>query len=738
VEVFFCVGLCLMMALALLPRSRRRLGRLPPRFQAVVLHVIQYLARRARAGSWKKQRALSSILALFLARLVCQVIELTGTLQDWAALSGRQLLGLEPPHTPRKPLNRSLTQREHRFQLLSERRNRPFAVLAAGKTSEALPMLYPFREHLPRLLSGDVRNVETMEPFATLHLSVARARRLQPCVFSFASEFFIQVFVNDVLKAHSQPVLAGSRPEWNFETALEIYSPFTIVRVAVSECNLRVQGTEGFVEFRAGDLEPNAKRVSGWFELRPQVKLEGKADARLAVHRRMRDSAVASAVEASELHMSMRLSSVESLDVTRPPHPSWASLISQAIFLPQRLGHLRLTDEWYACCFPRPHFEEAEHAEHGWLYLKDLKGLQDQVVEATDIVMNQLCRKAASVVLYVVGWRCRRLSLVSLLAFWVMCLWPWLLLPVCPLLVAFWAHLLRSPAWRRELLLHAATAPLNSEGLSMVASINRSEDMLVWLERLVHDRGGHVKAPQELLEFTKLVFHDGEPTLEFQTLIEELRQKRWISWRKGRAKCCPEGHTMEALGSASYHSDHLWACDGEMCAARKRSLHLGVFRYHCSTCHMDLCHSCVTGAQDSMLSGVKVPVMGFETLRSFIVDNAELARTCNESLLKAMCHLSALLHPEQRASARHFDALCVLASLVLAGCILLLLHFSWLWQLLLHVWVFVAGTAFFTKRAQWVLRVKTVCQANRDYLALVADRGKDAGTWAFFTADAEE
>jgi hypothetical protein len=271
----------------------------------------------------------------------------------------------------------------------------------------------------------------------------------------------------------------------------------------------------------------------------------------------------------------------------------------------------------------------------------------------------------------------------------------------------------------------------------MVASINRSDDMLVWLERLVLDRGGHVKAPQELLEFSKLVFHDGEPTLEFRTLLEELRGKRWISWRKGRAKCCPAGHTMEALGSASYHSDYLWGCHDARCAAHHRSLHLGVPRYHCATCHLDLCGSCASGAQDSVLSGVKVPVLGFETLRSFIVDNAELARTCNETLLKAMDHLSTLLHPEHKASARHFAAFSVVATLVLTCSVLLLLHFFWLWRMLVHVWLFVAGTAFFTKRAQWVLRVKTVCQANRDYLALVAERRRDAGTWAFFTADPE-
>merc|ERR1711998_640948 len=115
--------------------------------------------------------------------------------------------------------------------------------------------------------------------------------------------------------------------------------------------------------------------------------------------------------------------------------------------------------------------------------------------------------------------------------------------------VALWIKLLRDPKWRKDLLVHEATAPLNEEGFVMMAALNSSEPMCTWLQRLVNDRGGRVKHQLEIAEFAKLTFRDGKPALYFDPLLTELKGKRWISWNAARERRCSNGHVLELWGS---------------------------------------------------------------------------------------------------------------------------------------------------------------------------------------------
>jgi len=772
------------------------------------------LRRRRRRGSM-----LEALLRLLRARLVgglptdggripgasTVVPRIMGPHEDGGAAENRARPALQASQEwsslataiARASFHTATSERRRREELALQ----PSAFMSSGEDESVT--LHPFHENRDRLLTGDPRSLETMEPFARLCLKASRIRHLR---YRVAFDPYVQVFINDVPKGRSHKGIM-SDSTWIFEVALDIFSPLSIIRVAVMDRSVRKKGAAllGFVEFRVAELVPNGNEVSGWFELRCADKLKGKAPCRLEKHKLARDDAVDTTMNissgseappmlsslgwltklferfrwisssegkssarvggarhisscsvrgrdslwlnAGEMHLAVRLEAkgcaplAELGPGTPPRRPSRLALLLCALLLPRRFRRLRLDDEWYACCFPWPEFRSESSSDDGWFYLKGAIDLQREFSRLRSIVLDQIVFKFGSAASYVFQWQSRGLSSCALSNLWLCCCWPWCFLPSVPLWVAICVYLLRDPGHRCAILAHEATAPLNREGYAMVAAFDSTKRMVTWLERIISEHGGRPKMPQELHELAKLTFQDGRPTLPFDALLAELRQVPWIAWsRRGYLRQCQYGHDLVLLGSGSYQQDCVWRCCGDSsgeCSEIDRAsigLHLGVDRYHCAICKIDVCDSCVSGQRESFfLEKVPVPVCGLETLRASVHEMEDSVKGVRILLDGILRNLGKLLNPNQKEAALYAYLSCAVTSVALAGLHLLLQsHFAWLLQL---SWL-VAGTLVFTRRALWARRLVTVYRATRDFVAIHAMRAR-GGTadWAFFSPD---
>lgn len=151
-----------------------------------------------------------------------------------------------------------------------------------------------FHDRRRELLAGDQHNLEILGPYAQLHLCVKEARRLLPLDCCGTSDPYVEVFVNDVPLRRTPHMPRTLSPTWHEDFVLDIWSPFSIIRVAVMDWDrFSEDDFIGFVEFRVAELEPNGPQAAGWFELRLADRFKGTARHRFRRHRRARDDALA-------------------------------------------------------------------------------------------------------------------------------------------------------------------------------------------------------------------------------------------------------------------------------------------------------------------------------------------------------------------------------------------------------------------------------------------------------------
>ncbi|CAJ1445632.1 unnamed protein product [Effrenium voratum] len=148
----------------------------------------------------------------------------------------------------------------------------------------------PFGQSFSKLLSGAQTNLETVGPYARLHLKVHRASRLLALDYCGTSDPYVEVWVNDIKQVKSKHVNFTLNPTWDFSEIIDIWSPFSIVTLRVVDWDRVTEDDPiGFVDFCVADLEPNGPEVRGWLELRKMSKMQKNARKRFLEHRRLRD-----------------------------------------------------------------------------------------------------------------------------------------------------------------------------------------------------------------------------------------------------------------------------------------------------------------------------------------------------------------------------------------------------------------------------------------------------------------
>ncbi|CAK0860577.1 unnamed protein product [Prorocentrum cordatum] len=114
--------------------------------------------------------------------------------------------------------------------------------------------------------------------------------------------------------------------------------------------------------------------------------------------------------------------------------------------------------------------------------------------------------------------------------------------PPCPEMARRWPGHAWMARCGKEIFAHQATAPLNEEGLCMVAKFRNSWRMAFWVDRLVREHGGEVLDLKSLRSQVALTFRDGkDPLMPFDEYVLYLRQMDCIHWPNTPAPLNDEG-----------------------------------------------------------------------------------------------------------------------------------------------------------------------------------------------------
>lgn len=146
------------------------------------------------------------------------------------------------------------------------------------------------------------------------------------------------------------------------------------------------------------------------------------------------------------------------------------------------------------------------------------------------LIWDHCIRHIISACTFVTSWQSVPLS-AAMLVWWlfVCCFTRWFLPTLLPWAMV-WLHLVRHPSWRKEIFAHQATAPLDEEGLCMVAKFRNSWRMAFWVDRLVREHGGEVMDLKSLRKHVALTFRDGKSLMHFDEYLSYLRQLDCIHW----------------------------------------------------------------------------------------------------------------------------------------------------------------------------------------------------------------
>jgi len=621
-----------------------------------------------------------------------------------------------------------------------------------------------FHENRWRVLTDQSKAMDLLRPYAVLHLQVREAKRVLGADFLGKSDPYFIIYVNDVEHYKSPAVHFSLNPKWDIPVEIEVYSPFTMVRIVLVDWD-RVGKHDplGFVEFRVAELIPGGPALVGWFEIRLMDKYIFDGQKRFRAHKRRRDDhpanhpkaidreddevtrrhSVASTslqhfhyqvsankrrnktgkpkcfaifgngcggggwsealiptkkirLNGGHIHLSMHLNPC--YQSAQPPAeaPRMWRILGGALV--NRLHHLPLEDEWFACCFPRPVPQPVEGQWHSVEFGGETLSM-DQMSNVAKIafrvkvqILDNITKPLLALAGYIISWRAKSLS-AGVLIFWVVfTAVPWMFLPFLPMYLATWLSLLRSADWTNAMFAHEDLVPLNSVGLDLVVSLGDARKLQVWMIRLITDHGGWVTDRDQLLTYSKRLeygmYTKLEGTPSFEEMIEELQSQEWITWHvHSRRRCshCSDQPYLEFWGSGAYREDNEgWICasgeahcldvvadQGRKLGRRRacqKGLHLGVPRYHCPGCHLDFCGECVAfehgGAMASITETMmSVPLLGslFDRVQEYLLDLMAKVDECSRMAEVTLYMMERLMRADEKRLARNIYLACFVA-----------------------------------------------------------------------------
>lgn len=379
-----------------------------------------------------------------------------------------------------------------------------------------------------------VKALAQLGPYARLHLKVIKARELEgeDLLVGDALQFwkkekektadpYVKVLLNDVELCNNKENYCHrtTEPVWNWDApVLDIKSAASVVRIEIMDLDhLRTDDLCGFVEFFVADLPPG-ETLSGWFHLSPKTALTRRAPFRIKGASAGRWSGRGGAVYAQ-----VRLEIVSGLR----------------------------SDEWYAHCLPQPKL--VSYPMGGFTRESepfDAQAVYDRWTSFATTLVEDLVTPVISGALYFCS--CRDPGVALLCVSTAVACWIFPRDGLCILFVAtgiFFSCLSRTRL-RRRIWANPLTVTLDQAGFESVALLDDPEDMLMFVERVVHAMSGRVVDKDRLLEFAEESFDYGRVLFDYATLRQKLRDEAKLKLpfvHFDRAQC-KEGSMVEVKG----------------------------------------------------------------------------------------------------------------------------------------------------------------------------------------------
>jgi len=326
-------------------------------------------------------------------------------------------------------------------------------------------------------------------PYAALKLNIVKARRLIAADIHGSSDPYVNVYVDDILKASTPHIKLNLNPVWNWKGDIEIYNPASVVLLQVFDYDFGVKDADllGFVEFPVADL-PLGSSVKGWFQLSPAEQLTATAPERLEKSLIKKTSE-----ECGAVFLDM------TLDVTSGDQ----------------------SDEHYAWCLQKPEFHM--YPMNGYDPTRfNAQALIDNIMEIKSGIMEHLINPMFACIAYVLSWQETWLSLLVLLSAVGVSIRPELYLSGILGTCGIFLLALSSPTRRSAIVAHPSTVPLSDEGFRLVAKMGSTDMSLAFILRVVAVLQGQVLDQDKLRAFAAFSSFDGEPVCDFMSLKRQL------------------------------------------------------------------------------------------------------------------------------------------------------------------------------------------------------------------------
>lgn len=424
-----------------------------------------------------------------------------------------------------------------------------------------------------RCLETPDRAYYTLGPFAHLDLELIEARRLIPSVSGVLEahigdepDAFVRVYIDDCLQYSSKIIRNSRRPQWRDAQTFDIVADLSFIRVHVYDTDsasvLDNIDPLGFVEFCIQDI-PFDQEIDGWFELRFPQNLQGTNVERYAMHtdcreewlkhdarQLLKDEAEKHAAEdddeGNRVDRTVKVKGVVPASlasrVIRRVHHGVSVLANKAHeddTVQYNAGEIRLRMKLrrvvprgmdaFARALQPSCFTYATFVQEEYLPQLDLQELVDDAMDIKLQLLDDLIFAMLAFVSYIVAWKSFFLSgllLATVIATFKSELLAW---GIWHLWMGVVLVLLSDKKWRDVLSTNGLNAPLNQEGLEMVAAWNETSEMHCFLMRVVEARNGQIIGMQELVHWAGTVcVGRGELEITFDELLDAMHELWFI------------------------------------------------------------------------------------------------------------------------------------------------------------------------------------------------------------------
>lgn len=426
----------------------------------------------------------------------------------------------------------------------------------------------------------------SLSPFARLTVEMVEARNLIPSVTSSFESYlgdepdgFVKVYVDDCFKYSTSCINNDRNPQWNDTQVFDIVADKSIVRLHVYDSDSHDNSTLidpiGFVEFCIADI-PFDQVIDGWLELRFPGNLQGINTDRYAEHMAQREEEMQTpmptkpSIEQDDSNnpapkaKSKKKEAADPADAYKVEAAKIKTSFTNRMFKRIRAGsnkmmgrveepppdtqfnageiHVRMKLErcvsentaLFAKALVPSCMTFATFIQEEFLPKLDVQELLDDALDLKIEIVDEMFFAVAAFFSYVLAWRSIMVSGLLFICVMSGAKSSMLVYGFWHLWLALVLVLLKFDSWRLPMTTNGYNAPLNQEGLQLIAQCRDVNEMYYYLIRMVQSRMGVINSMQELVHFAgTIVQGDGELTVTFDQLMKALRDLWFLDFASG-------------------------------------------------------------------------------------------------------------------------------------------------------------------------------------------------------------